>query len=68
MPVHLESDWGRKRRLSSEHAVDIILNCKTEADDFIFANKWRMSIASVKQIRLGKRWGKLRSKLKNEHV
>ena len=63
MPIHLENDWGRKRRFPTDYATDIILHCKTAEDEPKFAKKWGLAVFSVKQIRLGLRWRKLRSEL-----
>ena len=63
MPVHLEPDWGRHRRFKNDYATDIILNCKSLEDDAKFAKKWNLNELSVRQIRLGLRWKKLRSQL-----
>ena len=66
MPVHLEADWGRSRRHDPEEekkATEIILGAKTVADDAIFAKKLHMNPYSVRNIRLGLRWKKLRQEL-----
>jgi hypothetical protein len=68
MPIQLELDWGRKRRFKEQEAAarDIILNCKSVPDETVFAAKYKMSTLSVKNIRLGLRWKKLRSELEGK--
>jgi hypothetical protein len=69
MPIKLELDWGRSRRLvlgDENKAREIILGAKTVEDDTIFANKLSLSPHTVRNIRLGIRWKKLRKELEKQ--
>jgi hypothetical protein len=48
--------WGksRLRRVSDEVITDLLLHCTKPEDDSIFADKHALSIAYVRQIRLGR--------------
>ena len=69
MPIQLEPDWGRKRRYKgADYAKDIILHCKTPADEVEFAKKHNLKPTTVRNIRNGLRWRKLRKQLREENI
>jgi len=66
--MKLEADWGRHRRtnhskLTEEQATDIILNCDSKDLDEVYAIKYGLSPVYVKNLRAGKNWADLRSRL-----
>jgi hypothetical protein len=52
-------------RFKVERASDIILHCKSPKDDSTFSEKWKLSILTVRNIRIRRRWKKLRKQLES---